>query len=209
LGKIRILIADDHPVLRQGLAALMANESDLELVGEAADGREAISQYRLLRPDITLLDVRMPLLDGIEVTRAIRAEFPGASIIVLTTFSGDVSAHRALSAGAQAYVLKGMLRKELLDTIRAVARGQKRVAPSIAAEIAKHSGDESLSAREIEVLKLAAVGNANKRIAMHLSITEETVKGHMRTILAKLNANDRTHAVTLGITRGIIQVDDQ
>jgi DNA-binding NarL/FixJ family response regulator len=209
LGKIRILVADDHPVLRQGLAALFANEYDLELVGEAADGREAISQYRLLRPDITLLDVRMPLMDGIEVTRAIRAEFPAASIIVLTTFSGDVSAHRALSAGAQAYVLKGMLRKELLDTIRAVARGQKRVAPSIAAEIAHHSGDESLSVREIEVLKLAAVGNANKRIAMHLCITEETVKGHMRTILAKLNANDRTHAVTLGITRGIIQVDDQ
>jgi DNA-binding NarL/FixJ family response regulator len=206
LNKIRILVADDHPVLRQGLAALMANESDLELVGEASDGHEAVAQYRALRPDITLLDVRMPLMDGIEVTRTIRAAFPNASIIVLTTFSGDVSAHRALSAGAQAYVLKGMLRRELLDTIRAVARGQKRVDPSIAAEIAHHSGDESLSAREIEVLKLAALGNANKRIAMHLFITEETVKGHMRTILAKLNANDRTHAVTLGITRGIIQV---
>jgi DNA-binding NarL/FixJ family response regulator len=204
--KIRILIADDHPVFRQGLAALIANEHDLQLVGEASDGHEALSQYRLLHPDITLLDVRMPLMDGIEVTRVIRAEFPAASIIVLTTFAGDVSAHRALSAGAQAYVLKGLLRKELLDTIRAVAGGQKRVDPTIAAEIAHHSGEELLSAREIDVLKFAALGNSNKRIAVHLSITEETVKAHMRTILAKLNANDRTHAVTIGLTRGIIHI---
>jgi DNA-binding NarL/FixJ family response regulator len=206
VSSIRVLIADDHPVFRQGLAALIANEDDLDLVGEAADGQEAITQYRLLRPDITLLDVRMPVLDGIEVTRNIRAEFPSACIIVLTTFSGDVSAHRALSAGARAYVLKGMLRKELLDTIRAVARGQKRVDPTIAAEIAHHSGDEPLSSREIDVLKLAALGNSNKRIAARLSITEETVKAHMRTVLAKLNANDRTHAVTLGLSRGIIQL---
>jgi DNA-binding NarL/FixJ family response regulator len=207
MTEIRILIADDHPVFRQGLAALMANELDLELVGEASDGREAVSQYRELRPDIMLLDVRMPLMDGIEVTRTIRSEFPAASIIVLTTFAGDVSAHRALSAGAKAYVLKGLLRKELIDTIRAVARGQKRVDPAIAAEIAHHSGDELLSVREIAVLKLAASGNSNKRIAAHLSITEETVKAHMRTVLAKLNANDRTHAVTIGLTRGIIHME--
>jgi DNA-binding NarL/FixJ family response regulator len=206
VSQIRILIADDHPVFRQGLAALIANEHDLQLVGEASDGHQALTQYRQLRPDITLLDVRMPLMDGVEVTRVIRAEFPAASIIVLTTFAGDVSAHRALSAGAQAYVLKGLLRKELLDTIRAVARGQKRVDPAIAAEIAHHSGEESLSAREIDVLKFAALGNSNKRIAVHLSITEETVKAHMRTILAKLNANDRTHAVTIGLTRGIINM---
>jgi DNA-binding NarL/FixJ family response regulator len=206
MTNIRILIADDHPVFRQGLAALIANEHDLELVGEASDGREAVSQYRLLRPDIALLDVRMPLMDGIEVTRLIRTEFPTASIIVLTTFAGDVSAHRALSAGAQAYVLKGLLRKELIDTIRAVSKGQKRVDPSVAAEIAHHSGDEVLSAREIAVLTLAALGNSNKRIAVHLTITEETVKAHMRTILGKLNANDRTHAVTIGLTRGIIHM---
>jgi DNA-binding NarL/FixJ family response regulator len=206
MKKIRLLLADDHPILRQGLAALIANESDMEVLGEASNGREAVAQYRALLPDVTLLDLRMPEMDGIEATRAIRAAFPTAKIIVLTTYAGDISAHRALAAGAQAYVLKGLLRKDLFDTIRAVTRGLKRVDPSIAAEMAHHTGEDLLSDREVEVLKLVALGNSNKRIARHLAITEETVKGHMRSILEKLSATDRTHAVTLALTRGIISL---
>jgi DNA-binding NarL/FixJ family response regulator len=204
--RIRILAVDDHPVLRQGLAALLANEPDMQLVSEAATGVEAIQQYRLMRPDVTLLDVQMPEMGGIEAILSIRAEFPEARIIVLTTYAGDALAQRALKAGAQGYILKGLLRKELLDTIRAVHRGQRKITADVAAEIAHHTADDALSDREIQVLKLVATGHSNKRIAHHLTIAEETVKGHVRSILAKLGASDRTHAVTLGLTRGIIQL---
>jgi len=206
VNRIGLLAVDDHPILRQGLAALLANEPDMHLIGEAATGREALEQFRLLRPDVTLLDVQMPEMDGIEAIEAIRAEFPSARIIVLTTYAGDVLAQRALKAGAQGYVLKGLLRKELIDAIRAVHSGLKRVNPDIATQIAHHTADDALSEREVEVLRLVAVGNSNKRIGAHLSISEETVKGHVRSILGKLGAEDRTHAVTLGISRGIIQL---
>jgi DNA-binding NarL/FixJ family response regulator len=205
-NRIRILAVDDHPVLRQGLAALLSNESDMHLVAEATNGREAIEQYRLVRPDVTLLDIQMPEMGGIEAIVAIRAEFPQARIVVLTTYAGDALALRALKAGAQGYVLKGLLRKELLDTIRAVHRGQKKVSSDVAIQLAHHTTDDALSDREVQVLKLVAAGNSNKRIANHLSITEETAKGHVRSILAKLGASDRTHAVTVALTRGIIQL---
>lgn len=206
MGTIGLLVVDDHPVLRQGLAALLANEHDMRLMGEASNGREALEQFRLLRPDVTLLDVQMPEMNGIEAIQAIRAEFPSARIIVLTTYAGDVLAQRALKAGAQGYVLKGLLRKELMDTIRAVHSGLKRINADVATQIAHHAADDALSNREIEVLRLVAVGNSNKRIGAHLSISEETVKGHVRSILEKLGAQDRTHAVTLGMSRGIIQL---
>jgi DNA-binding NarL/FixJ family response regulator len=205
-NRIRILAVDDHPVLRQGLAALLSNEPDMHLVAEATNGREAIEQYRLVRPDVTLLDIQMPEMGGIEAIVAIRAEFPQARIVVLTTYAGDALALRALKAGAQGYVLKGLLRKELLDTIRAVHRGQKKVSSDVAIQLAHHTTDDALSDREVQVLKLVAAGNSNKRIANHLSITEETAKGHVRSILAKLGASDRTHAVTVALTRGIIQL---
>ena len=200
------MAVDDHPVLRQGLSAIIANELDMQLVGEAANGREALEQYRALEPDIVLLDVQMPEMNGIEAIRAIRAEFPTARVIVLTTFAGDVLAQTALEAGAQGYILKGSLRKELLDTVRAVYRGQKRVNPAVATKMATYVGADALSEREIDVLKLIALGNPNKRIGFHLAITEETVKAHVKSILSKLGANDRTHAVTLGVMRGIIQL---
>jgi len=203
---IRVLAADDHPLLREGIAGLVASQPDMELVGEAANGREAIEQFRKHHPDITLMDLQMPELNGVDAMSAIRAEFPEARIIVLTTYAGDVQVMRALKAGARAYLLKGLLRKELLDTIRAVHAGQKRVPPGVAAGIAEHATDDALTAREIDVLRLISGGNANKEIAAQLSITEETVKGHVKNILAKLGANDRTHAVTIGIKRGIIEL---
>jgi DNA-binding NarL/FixJ family response regulator len=205
-NRIKIMAVDDHPVLRQGLAALLANEPDMHLVAEAANGLEAIEQFRLFRPDITLLDVQMPEMNGIDAITAIRAEFPSARIIVLTTYAGDVLAQRALKAGAQGYVLKGLLRKELLETIRAVHRGHKKINAEVATQIAHHTADDVLSDREIEVLTLVAGGNSNKRIGALLFITEETVKGHVKSVLNKLEANDRTHAVTLGLARGIIQL---
>ena len=201
-----MLVVDDHPVLRQGIAAMLANESDMTLVAEASNGLEAVEQFRSSRPDVTLLDVQMPEMDGIEAIHAIRTDDPSARIIVLTTYGGDVLAQRALKAGAQGYVLKGLLRKELLDTIRAVYRGQRSVSPAVAAQMACHTADDALSDREIEVLKLIAVGNSNKIVGARLSITEETVKGHVRSILSKLGAEDRTHAVTLALSRGIIQL---
>ncbi len=203
---IRILTVDDHPLLREGIAALVASQSDMKLVGEATNGREALEQFREHRPDVTLMDLQMPEMKGIDAIIAIRGEFPKARVIVLTTYTGDVQILRALKAGAQAYLLKGLLRKELLETIRAVHAGQKRIPPEVAAQLADYAGDEALSAREIQVLQLIAGGNANKQIAFQLSITEETVKGHVKNILAKLSANDRTHAVTIGLKRGIIQL---
>ena len=203
---IRILSVDDHPLLREGVASLLAGQTDLQLVAEASNGREAVDQFRAHRPDVTLMDLQMPEMDGVEAMVKIREEFPTARIIVLTTYVGDTQVMRALEAGAQAYLLKGILRKELVDTIRLVHAGRKRIAPEVATNLAEHAADESLSLREIEVLKLIAAGNANKIIAAQLSITEETVKGHVKNILAKLAANDRTHAVTIGLKRGIIDL---
>jgi DNA-binding NarL/FixJ family response regulator len=204
--RIRVLVVDDHPILRQGLAAIFANESDLELVAEATNGLEALTHFRALRPDITLLDIQMPEMNGVDCIKSLRSEFPDARVIVLTTYEGDVLAQRALKAGAQGYVLKGMLRKELLDTIRAVHAGQRRISPEVATQIAQHTVDDALSDRELEVLRLIAAGNSNKRIARRLFIAEETVKGHVHHLLQKLGAQDRSHAVAIGIKRGIIQV---
>ena len=202
---IRILAVDDHPMLREGIASLIASQSDMELVAEASTGREALEQFRKHRPDLTLMDLQMPDLDGIGAMVAIRNEFPEARIIVLTTYKGDVEVLRALKAGARAYLLKGLLRKELLETIRAVYAGQKRIPPEVAAVLADHAVDEALTAREIDVLRLIAGGNANKLIGYQLSITEETVKGRVKNILSKLGANDRTHAAMIGMKRGIIE----
>lgn len=203
---IRVLSVDDHPLLRDGIAALIGSQSDMELVAEASNGREALEQFRKHRPDITLMDLQMPEMSGIDAISAIRGEFPEARIIVLTTYAGDAQITRALKAGARAYLLKGLLRKELLETIRAVHAGHKRLSSEAAAEVAEHAVDELLTPREIDVLRLVAAGNANKEIAAQLSVTEETVKSHVRNILAKLGANDRTHAVAIGLKRGIIDL---
>jgi DNA-binding NarL/FixJ family response regulator len=203
---IQVLCVDDHPLLREGVAALIATQTDVELVAEACNGREALEQFRKHRPDITLMDLQMPEVSGIDAMSAIRAEFPEARIIVLTTHAGDVQVSRALKAGARAYLLKGSLRKELLETIRAVHAGQRRLSPEVAAQIAEHAVDDALTSREVDVLRLVACGNANKEIAARLSLTEETVKSHMRNILAKLCAKDRTHAVAIGVKRGIIDL---
>ena len=203
---IRILTVDDHPMLREGIASLVASQSDMELVAEASTGREALDQFRDHRPDLTLMDLQMPDMDGIEAMVAIRGEFPEARIIVLTTYKGDVQVLRALKAGARAYLLKGLLRKELLETIRAVHRGEKRISPEVAAVLADHLVDEALTSREIDVLRLIAGGNANKLIGDQLSITEETVKGYVKSIFSKLGAKDRTHAVTVALKRGIIDL---
>ena len=206
LSLIRILAVDDHPMLREGIASLVASQSDMELVAEASTGREALDQFRNYRPELTLMDLQMPDMDGIEAMVAIRDEFPEARIIVLTTYKGDVQVLRALKAGARAYLLKGLLRKELLETIRAVHRGEKRIPPEVAAVLADHVVDEALTPREIDVLRLIAGGNANKLIGDQLSITEETVKGYVKSILSKLGASDRTHAVTVALKRGIIDL---
>ncbi len=203
---IGVLSVDDHPLLREGIAALVNAESDMKLVAEAVNGQEAIEKYRLHRPDVTLMDLQMPALNGIEAIIGIRNEFPNARIIVLTTYAGDVQVVRALKAGARGYVLKGHVCRELLDTIRAVHAGQKRIPPEVAAELADHAADDGLSSREIDVLRLIAAGNANKQIAGRLGIAEETVKSHITNILAKLGANDRTHAVTTALKRGIIEL---
>jgi DNA-binding NarL/FixJ family response regulator len=203
---IRVLTVDDHALLREGIAALVNAESDMKIVAEACNGQQAIEQFRLQRPDVTLMDLQMPGLNGIEAVIAIRSEFSTARIIVLTTYAGDVQVLRALKAGALAYVLKGHVHRELLDTIRAVNAGKKRIPPEVAAELADHATDDELTAREIDVLRLIASGNANKVIAAELAITEETVKSHVTNILSKLGANDRTHAVTIGLRRGIIEL---
>ena len=203
---IRILCADDHPLVREGILALVSTQPDMVVVGEASDGREAVAKYRALRPDVTLMDLQMPGRSGLEAVSEIRGEFPAARILVLTTYAGDDLVKRAMLAGAQAYLLKGSVRKELLDIIRAVHRGQRYVDPQVATGLAKHVGDDTLSARELSVLKLIAAGYSNKVIASELSITEETVKGYVKNILSKLHARDRTHAVTTGLKRGIIEL---
>ena len=204
---IRILTVDDHPLLRKGIAALVNAEPDLKLVAEASNGEEAIEAFRSHRPDVTLMDLQMPGIDGLGAIARIRDEFPNARIIVLTTYTGDTQVLRALRAGARAYLLKGHVHKELLETIRAVHAGQKRIPPDIAAELAEHAMDDELTEREIDVLRLVAAGNANKYIADQLSIGEATVKSHVSNILSKLGANDRSHAVTIGLKRGIIELD--
>jgi DNA-binding NarL/FixJ family response regulator len=203
---IRILTVDDHPVLRRGIAAILEGEPDMVLVAEASNGPEAIAQFRTHQPDVTLMDLQMPEMNGIDTILAIREEFPNARIIVLTTYSGGAQAVRAFKAGASGYLLKGMVRKELVETIRSVHAGRKRIPSEIAIEMAEHQADDALTEREIEVLRLVAAGNSNKIVADHLAISEETVKGHMRSILSKLSTNDRTHAVTIALKRGIIEI---
>lgn len=205
-GSIRILTVDDHPVLREGIAAVLASEQDMLLVAEASNGREAVEQFRTHHPDVTLMDVQMPEVNGIDAIVKIREEFPDARIIVLTTYTGDAQAARAFKAGAFGYLLKNMVRKELIDTIRTVHSGKKKIPPEIAVEMAQHHTDDALTGREIEVLREVAAGNANKMVAQRLNISEETVKAHMRSILSKLGANDRTHAVTIAVKRGIIEI---
>ena len=204
-SSIRILAVDDHPLVRQGIAGLVAIQPDMTLVGEASNGRDAIQQFREHRPDVTLMDLQMPEMDGIDAIIAIRNEFPEARIIVLTTYVGDVQILRALKAGARAYLLKNLLHKELLDTIRAVHAGKKTLSPDASYQLAEHATDDALTPAEVSVLRLIAAGNANKQIADQLSITEETVKGRVKNILSKLGANDRTHAAMIGMKRGIIE----
>lgn len=203
---IRILTVDDHPLLREGIAALVSGEPDMKLVAEAANGLEAVEKFRQHRPDVTLMDIQMPGLNGVDAILRIQGEFPGARIVVLTTYSGDAQVVAALRAGARAYILKGQVHRELLETIRAVHAGQKRIPPEIAAELAQHVADDELTDREIEVLRLIASGNGNKQIADKLSIGEATVKSHVTNILSKLGANDRTHAVAIAHKRGIIHL---
>jgi DNA-binding NarL/FixJ family response regulator len=203
---IRILTVDDHPLLRKGIAALVNGEPDLKLVAEASNGKEALDAFRSHRPDVTLMDLQMPEVDGIDAISRIRREFSEARIIVLTTYSGDTQVLRALKAGARGYILKGHVHKELLDAIRAVHAGQKRIPAEIAAELADHATDDALTEREIDVLRLIGAGNSNKQIADQLSIGEATVKSHVTNILSKLGANDRTHSVTIGLKRGIIEL---
>jgi DNA-binding NarL/FixJ family response regulator len=202
---IRILAVDDHALFRGGVAALVAHQSDMSLVGEASNGVEAIQKFRALRPDVTLMDLQMPEMNGLDASIAILGEFSEARIIVLTTYTGDVQVMRALKAGARAYLLKNLLYKELVETIRAVHAGKKTLSPEISYQVAEHATDDALNAGEIEVLRLIASGNANKEIAAQLSVPEETVKGRVRSILAKLGAKDRTHAATIGLKRGIIE----
>jgi DNA-binding NarL/FixJ family response regulator len=203
---IGILAVDDHAIFLEGIISLLTDQPDIKLVAQGSNGLEAIQQFRLHRPDVTLMDLQMPEMNGVDAIIAIRGEFPEARIIVLTTYSGDVQVLRALKAGARGYLLKNTLHKNLLDTIRAVHAGRKSLSPEATYELAEHATDESLTPAEIAVLRLIAAGNANKQIATLLSITEETVKGRVKNILAKLNANDRTHAATIGIKRGIIEL---
>ena len=205
LNPIRILSVDDHPLIRQGVAGLVATQADMNLIAEAANGREAIQQFHRHRPDITLMDLQMPEMNGLDAIIAIRGEFPEARIIVLTTYAGDVQALRALKAGARAYLLKDSLHKELLATIRAVQAGKKSMSPEVSFQLAEHATDDALTPAEARVLRLIAEGNANKEIAAQLSTSEDTVKGQVRNILSKLGAKDRTHAAMIGLKRGIIE----
>jgi DNA-binding NarL/FixJ family response regulator len=204
-NSIRILAVDDHVLLRDGIAALVAGQSDMSLVGQASNGREAIQQFRTHRPDVTLMDLQMPEMNGLDAIIAIRGEFPEARIIVLTTYTGDVQVLRALKSGARAYLLKNSLHKELLETIRAVYAGKKALSVEVSYQLAEHATDDALTPAEIRVLRLIAEGNTNKAIAAQLLVSEETVKGQVRNILSKLGANDRTHAAMIGLKRGIIE----
>jgi len=204
-SSIRVLSVDDHPLIRQGIAGLVATQADMNLIAEAANGREAIQQFHRHRPDITLMDLQMPEMSGLDAIIAIRGEFPEARIIVLTTYAGDVQALRALKAGARAYLLKDSLHKELLATIRAVQAGKKSMSPEVSFQLAEHATDDALTRAEVLVLRLIAEGNANKEIAAQLSTSEDTVKGQVRNILSKLGAKDRTHAAMIGLKRGIIE----
>jgi len=206
LRQIRILTVDDHALLREGIAALVNAEPDMTLVAEATNGKEAIEKFRLHQPDVTLMDLQMPNLNGIQAINQIRTECPNARIIVLTTYTGDTQVLGALKAGARGYLLKGHVHRDLLETIRAVHAGQKRIPPEIAAAVANHISDDDLTEREIQILRLIAAGNANKQIADQLSIAEATVKSHVVNLLSKLGANDRAHAVTIGLMRGIIDL---
>jgi DNA-binding NarL/FixJ family response regulator len=203
---ITVLAVDDHPLVREGIGAVLANERDITLVAEAAHGREAIECFRTHHPEVTLMDLQMPQMSGLDAMIKIREEFPAARIIVLTTYHGDIQALRAIRAGAAGYLLKSMVRRELADTIRLVHAGKRYIPAEIAAELAAHVADDALSPREIEVLRLVALGNSNKQIAGQLAIVDETVKAHMTNILSKLGANDRTHAVTIATTRGFLGV---
>jgi DNA-binding NarL/FixJ family response regulator len=203
---IRILVVDDHPVLREGLAAMIESQRDMTLIAEAANGRDAIDSFEAYLPDVTIMDLRLPDMNGIEAITSIRQSHPEARVIVLTTYLGDVQAGRALIAGAHAFLLKATLRTDLLDTIRAVHKGQRRVPPEVASEMAEYAADDSLTPREIEVLEQVASGNSNKMVADRLNISEDTVKAHMRSVLSKLGANDRTHAVTIALRRGFLDM---
>ena len=202
---IRILSVDDHPIIRQGVAGLVATQADMNLIAQAVNEREAIQQFHRHRPDITLMDLQMPEINGLDAIVAIRGEFPEARIIVLTTYAGDVQALRALKAGARAYLLKDSLHKELLATIRAVQAGKRSMSPEVSFQLAEHATDDALTPAEVRVLRLIAEGNANKEIAAQLSTSEDTVKGQVRNILSKLGAKDRTHAAMIGLKRGIIE----
>src|SRR3974390_2656281 len=204
-ARIRILAVDDHPIVREGIAALIALQPDMILVGEASDGREAIQQFRMHRPDVTLMDLQMPEMGGLDALIAIRNEFPDAKILVLTTYKGDVQIMRALQAGARGYLLKNSLNEELMGAIRAVHRGRKALSAEASVEIAEHATDDPLTPAELRVLRLIAEGKANKEIAAQLSVSEETVKGQVRNILSKLGANDRTHAAMIGVARGMVE----
>ena len=203
-NRIKIFAVDDHPLMREGIAAVIGGQQDMVLIGEATNGPEAIEGFRLHRPDVTLMDLQMPDMSGIDAIIAIRREFSSARIIVLTTYDGDVHARQALKAGASGYLLKNMLRKELVDTIRTVHAGRRRIPPEVAAELAEHVVDDELSQREIDILTRVAQGNSNKIIAAQLEIAEATVKYHLQSVLSKLGANDRTHAVTIAVKRGFI-----
>jgi DNA-binding NarL/FixJ family response regulator len=203
-NKITVLTVDDHPLLRSGIAAVIQGEDDILLVGEATNGQEAIEAYRVHRPDVTLMDLQMPVMNGVDAILAIRRDFHDARFVVLTTYHGDVQALRALKAGAMGYLLKNMLREELINTIRAVYSGRRAIPPEVASGIAEHVADDALTDREIEVLRRVAAGNPNKIIALELGVSDATVKSHMKSILSKLGANDRTHAVTIAMKRGFI-----
>ena len=205
VSKIRVLCVDDHPLVRDGIAFALQFQQDMELVGEAVNGEEAVAMFRKLRPDVTLMDLQMPGVNGIDAMDIIRGEYPRAKIIVLTTYSGDVQASRSLKAGAAGYLLKSMLRTDLVDAIRDIHAGRRRIPPEIAASVAEHLNVDDLSPREIEVLRCVAAGHSNKIVADDLSISEDTVKGHMRNIMAKLQASDRTHAVLIAMRRGFLE----